>query len=78
RSAGACTRSRPGGPPPLEVGEAMIVGGSHHQFIACQLSRKTGHELSLGVYQRKGFNRRCVFRPKPLWHGLEGRWGEKR
>lgn len=56
----------------------MIVGGSHHQFIACQLSRKTGHELSLGVYQRKGFNRRCVFRPKPLWHGLEGRWGEKR
>jgi hypothetical protein len=23
----------PGGPPPLEVGEAMIVGGSHHQMI---------------------------------------------
>ena len=24
---------RPGGPPPLEVGEAMIVGGSYHQMI---------------------------------------------
>jgi hypothetical protein len=24
---------RPGGPPPLEVGEAMIVDGSHHQMI---------------------------------------------
>ena len=26
-------RVRPGGPPPGEVGEAMIVGGSHHQMI---------------------------------------------
>jgi hypothetical protein len=30
----------PGGPPPLEVGEAMIVDGSHHQMIGQPLTHR--------------------------------------
>ena len=49
---------------------ATMVGsfsvGFETRILNCQRSLKTGHELSVRVYQRNRLGHRCVFRPKPL------------